>query len=85
MKFETKLKAWRPLQVGHRVVSKTYHKGVTGTVIECLGPKDAPMNGLRRYGVRMDDDSRNIADFLRYELKRIPKNAPPVTKTTFCR
>jgi len=72
--LDRKLAVWKPLKVGMRVESKTWKKGVRGVVWERLGSESEPMNGLRRYGVRLDC-SENVADFCRYELKVIPKNS----------
>ena len=66
MNIERKLSVWRPLKVGQRVVSKTWNKGASGTVVEALAGHQ--MNGLDKYGVKMDFND-NVADFCRYELK----------------
>lgn len=73
MNIDKKLKVWSLLKIGDRVESKTYKKGERGTVWEKLGCADELMNGLRRYGIKMDRCG-NVADFSRYELKKIKKN-----------
>lgn len=68
MKTEKKLAVWRPLKVGQHVRSTTYKKGAHGTVKERL---DDSISGLGRYGVTLDNDPNNTADFCRYELQAI--------------
>ena len=65
MKTEKKLAVWRPLKVGQRVKSRTYKKGSQGIVKERL---DDSISGLARYGVVLEDDPNNTADFCRWEL-----------------
>jgi hypothetical protein len=66
-----RLAPWRPLCVGQRVVSLTYHKGQLGTVVERLGFR---VDGLGYYGVKMDDSPTNTTDFVRCELKAVRRN-----------
>ena len=72
--LETKLKPWRLLRPGTRVQSLTYKRGQRGSIAEVLRRPDDPLNGLLRYGVRLDDDPANVADFCRYEFKALPRN-----------
>lgn len=65
MKLERKLAVWKPLKIGQRVRSKTWRKGQCGYIFERL---DDLISGLARYGVRLDNDPQNTADFCRYEL-----------------
>lgn len=57
---------WRHLPVGTQVTSLTYKKGSHGAIHERLENR---VDGLCRYGVRLENDPNNIADFCRYELK----------------
>jgi len=59
-----RLAPWRPLRVGQRVMSLTYHKGQLGTVVERLGHR---IDGLGYYGVKMDESPDNI-DFTLQQL-----------------
>ena len=69
--LEKRLAPWRPLRIGQRVISMTYHKGQAGTVKERL---DTRIDGLGYYGVTMDESPNNTTDFVRYELKAIRRN-----------
>jgi hypothetical protein len=68
MKLEKKLAVWKPLKVGQKVRSNTYKKGSHGIVKERL---DDQISGLGRYGIILEDDPKNTADFCRYELTAI--------------
>ena len=68
MKTEKKLAVWRPLKVGQHVRLNTYKKGSHGIVKERL---DKVFSGLGRYGIILEHDLNNTADFCRYELSAI--------------
>lgn len=66
-----KLAPWRVLAIGQQVESTTYKRGASGTVKERL---ESRIDGLCRYGVVLDNDKNNTADFCRWELKPIRRN-----------
>jgi hypothetical protein len=66
-----RLAPWRLLRPGQRVVSLTYQRGQSGTVIERLG---ARLDGFAYYGVKMDSAPTNTTDFLRFELKPLRRH-----------
>lgn len=70
MNPEKRLQPWRLLAIGQRVTSACkYKRGAAGTVTERL---DDRMDGMARYGVRLDcDGGKHTADFCRHELKPI--------------
>ena len=65
--LDIRLQPWRPLKPQTRVKAKLprQYRGQTGVVEEILG--SPRVDGLGRYGVRMDSDER-ITDFQRFEL-----------------
>lgn len=68
------LDCWRQLPIGQRVrLNGKYRKGELGHVEERL---DNKIDGLARYGVRLNDCNR-IADLCRYEIK--PEKKPSAT------